>query len=185
MNSKAEMGVGTLIIFIALLLVAAVAAGVLIQTSGSLQQRALSTGSDATAQISTQAVVLEVSALDGSNGAVDNFSVIMKLAPGSDSLNLDDATMSLSSQNSTQTFSYTNGSESTSTFSVSYWQQGSNNQVGRLVPGDVVEVRIIGEREFNEEESLRLSFVPKVGTPTRIEFAVPDVVTTNRVYVYP
>ena len=64
-NKKAEMGVGTLIIFIALLLVAAVAAGVLIQTAGSLQQKALSTGTQATGQIATNAQVIDVSAVDG------------------------------------------------------------------------------------------------------------------------
>ena len=63
---KAEMGVGTLIIFIALLLVAAVAAGVLIQTAGSLQEKALSTGTQAKSQISTNAVTVEISATDGS-----------------------------------------------------------------------------------------------------------------------
>ena len=72
-NKKAEMGVGTLIVFIAMLLVAAIAAGVLIQTAGSLQEKSLSTGQQARAQISTNARVIEVSASDGRNGNVTDF----------------------------------------------------------------------------------------------------------------
>ncbi len=58
---KGEMGVGTLIIFIAILLVAAVAAGVLLQTAGSLQEKSLSTGQQARSQISTHVDTVEVS----------------------------------------------------------------------------------------------------------------------------
>jgi len=85
-GKKAEMGVGTLIVFIAMLLVAAVAAGVLIQTAGSLQEKSLSTGQQARAQISTNARVIEVSGNDGRNGNLTDFQQIMKLSPGSDAI---------------------------------------------------------------------------------------------------
>ena len=183
---KAEMGVGTLIIFISLLLVAAVAAGVLIQTAGSLQQQALSTGSQATGQISTNAIALEVSATDGTSGSVDTFYQLMKLAPGSDPIQLDAVTLTLSTSNTSQTFTYLEtGNASTSEFTVEYLQTGDNSQTGTLVRGDVVEIEFLAERNISEAENVRINFIPRIGTSTLVQFSLPDVVSTQRVYLYP
>ena len=183
------MGVGTLIIFISLLLVAAVAAGVLIQTAGSLQQQALSTGTQATGQISTNAQALEVSATDGTSGSVDNFTMIMKLAPGSDPIQLGAATLSLSTSNTSQSFVYNeNASQpdgTTTTFGVNYMQEGANHQDGVIVTGDVLEINFVSERVISESENVRINFIPQIGTSTLVRFSLPDVVSTQRVYLYP
>jgi archaellin len=185
------MGVGTLIIFIALLLVAAVAAGVLIQTAGSLQQRALTTGTQATGQISTNAQVIEVSAVDGTTN-MENFSLIMKLAPGSNPIELDSVTFSVGTSTTTTTYIYSGGASYTvnatnnnGTFGVTYLQQGTNFQSGVLVRGDVIRLDVRSQAAIGSGEDVRMNFIPKTGTSTLTTFTVPDVISTERVYLYP
>lgn len=183
---KGEMGVGTLIIFIALLLVAAVAAGVLIQTAGSLQQKALSTGSQATGQISTNMVVLEVSAVDGQDQNVENFSMITKLAPGSDSIKLDDLTVTFNTVSESRTLIYNNTAvPSGNDFVITYLQTGANNKTGVVVRGDVIQFDFIAPTAVDQGEYVRINMIPKIGTATQVIFDTPDVMSTNRVYLYP
>jgi len=301
---KGEMGVGTLIVFIAMLLVAAVAAGVLIQTVGSLQEKSLSTGSQAEGQISTHADVVEVSASDGRDGDLEDFQEIIKLAPGSDAIKLDqiiftfntkDATgtlkyrgtnsiceknnvngyntwtvenittevgagpqnyslaedldddgqtdyvsvvggaadvisFELSSQattinislggdidtgvtldiddvavsNGTDTFAYVSANGLTITvintsveflvtpyedgqgyFAAVYEQTGTNWVNGNLQRGDVIRLCYEAPRDVTEDEAIRLNFIPKIGTATLTEFVTPDVISTERAYLYP
>lgn len=106
---KAEMGVGTLIVFIAMLLVAAVAAGVLIQTTNSMQEKSLATGQQAKGQISTNVRVVEVSGKDASDGYVDEFMSIMKIAPGSDPIKLDGVLYSESTDTTSSNLQFRTG----------------------------------------------------------------------------
>ena len=84
-NKKAEMGMGTLILFIAMILVAAVAAGVLISTTGSLQNKALATGKATTAQVGTAMEAVEVFAEDASSSNnLEDFYETIRLTSGSE-----------------------------------------------------------------------------------------------------
>ncbi|MEM4267551.1 MAG: archaellin/type IV pilin N-terminal domain-containing protein [Candidatus Woesearchaeota archaeon] len=304
---RAEMGVGTLIIFIAMLLVAAVAAGVLIQTAGSLQEKALSTGQQARSQISTNAETIEVSATDGRGGNLTDFTQYLKLSPGSDPIKLDQVIFTFNTKDSTATLKYRgensicdknningyntwnaeeidsdvdnssstdymleedldddgandyvfvatstsvnfslstagminitipnisgasetpvavnvanqalikNGttygyvtiSGTTNTnmtilanmtftvtpyrrgegyFAVEYEQQGTNWVNGNLQRGDIIKMCYEAPAQIGEDEEIRLNFIPKIGTSTLTQFVTPDVISTERVYLYP
>ncbi len=78
-DNLAAIGIGAMIVFIALILVAAVAAAVIIQTAEKLQQNAQSTGDDTTDEMSGKVNILNVFVADA-----DNFEIYFRLAAGSD-----------------------------------------------------------------------------------------------------
>ncbi len=100
MNKKAEMAIGTLIIFIAMVLVAAVAAGVIIQTATALQNKALLTGERATTQVGTSIETILVFGEDGTNKELESFFINTKLSPGSDALKFEDMLLGIETERS-------------------------------------------------------------------------------------
>ena len=79
-DNLAAIGIGAMIVFIALILVAAVAAAVIIQTAEKLQQNAQSTGDDTTDEMSGKVQILNVFVDD----PTESFVVYFRLAAGSD-----------------------------------------------------------------------------------------------------
>jgi len=66
-NNKAMVGIGTLIVFIAMILVAAVAASIIIRTSENLEQRAQSVATETTKEISAGICIDGISGYTNSN----------------------------------------------------------------------------------------------------------------------
>lgn len=79
----AAIGIGAMIVFIALILVAAVAAAVIIQTAEKLQQNAQSTGEDTADSMNGK---LMISQIYSGTSAVTDYEVYARLSPGSDSI---------------------------------------------------------------------------------------------------
>ena len=187
MNKKGENGISTLIIFIAMLLVAAVAAGVLIQTTGSLQNKALSTGQQSKAQISTHLEVINAVGVNGTDGTVENVSMVIKLSPGSESMQFDELIITVDTSSNFATLSYESNSSdyNTSEYIITYLQNGTNHRDGYLVRGDVTQVDLQLPNALQEDENVRFDMIPKVGVPTTLSIAMPDIMTGYRIHLYP
>ncbi|NHN41646.1 flagellin [Halorubellus sp. JP-L1] len=121
-DSRGQVGIGTLIIFIAMVLVAAVAAGVLINTAGMLEAKASDTSQDSQAQVSNHIVVVSaVGEVDQANDSVGTLNLTLMKAAGAGDMDLekasfeyisDDAAVSLKESHSAVDLTATDGSGS-------------------------------------------------------------------------
>lgn len=113
-DNQAQVGIGTLIIFIAMVLIAAVAASVLIQTSGILQQQAQSTGKQATQEVSSNLVVKNIEGVRAKNNATDmagNISLLkirVGLNVGSSPVDLNQLVVTITDGTNTNDLLYAN-----------------------------------------------------------------------------
>ena len=111
-DSNAETGIGTLIVFIAMVLVAAVAAAVLVTTAGTLQTRATATGSQTINQVSTGLVINSIwgnntyTGNSPESGNLTQIALIVQPNSGSGDINLANTTVSLTYQGSSAILTY-------------------------------------------------------------------------------
>ena len=97
-EKRGQVGIGTLIVFIAMVLVAAIAAGVLINTAGFLQSQSEQTGEESTSQVTDRLDVLGVTGnvTDvGTDREVDKINITVSKASGSEDIDLAGVTIDL------------------------------------------------------------------------------------------
>jgi len=112
-DSRAAIGIGSLIIFIAMILVAGIAASVFIQTMSSLEQQALETGQDVIRDISSGLKVTHVSGYsDGTD--ITQLAIFLATTSGSEDIDLTYAYISISETTTQVILSYGSGNFSSS-----------------------------------------------------------------------
>ncbi|WP_284013701.1 archaellin/type IV pilin N-terminal domain-containing protein [Halobaculum litoreum] len=111
-EERGQVGIGTLIVFIAMVLVAAIAAGVLINTAGFLQSKSQETGQQSSKQVSNRLQeVVTTGTVNQSDGTIHTVNVTVTQAPGAGEIDLSNATINWIGPQGTETLTHTDSTE--------------------------------------------------------------------------
>ena len=196
-DTRAQVGIGTLIIFIAMVLVAAVAAAVLIQTSGVLQQKAQATGAETVQEVASNLEITQVvGAVDDDKTNFTAINITMKVMAGAEAIDISQFVLAL--QNKTArtdgiTYNISSMDDYAGAFKVFELRDddeslnASTTSDTVINSGDLIYISIIpGSLTFPTREPVRIEIKPEFGSSVIMEFTTPSSYGTNEnIILYP
>jgi flagellin FlaB len=175
-NEDADVGIGTLIIFIAMVLVAAVAAAVLIQTSGILQQKAQQTGKEATAEVSSNLKVVSVVGNRSSDNPVNTINVTLQLTAGGADIDFKTVVVKYINETSSVTLNYSGTSAEGTNFTYHEDRSISGTPDTVLQAGDlgVISINLTATgQQLDVRKKGTIQVIPETGTMITKEIVAP------------
>jgi len=187
-ENRGQVGIGTLIVFIAMVLVAAIAAGVLINTAGLLQAQAQQTGEETTAEVSN---VFQIGKVVGSettgNGEIDELNASVRLSSGSDAINVSEASYTIEAGGNA---TVVNGNEGETAGVSLISVQGLEDNSTQVLSdqNDLMIVRFqldsLSEvSQLEESESIQIVAQAPAGGSTYKQLQAPRRIENNKSYI--
>ena len=192
-NDQGQVGIGTLIIFIAMVLVAAVAAAVLIQTSGVLQQKAADTGTEAIQEVSGNIVVETITGErnSASDAKLEVYNLTIKAAAGAGGIDLEQMIITAGSATELVYLNHS-GNLSGTTFTTNEIRDTDNSFTSDsyvMNSGDLIKITINGSAvgiDAAPRDDIYFVLTPENGNPVRKDLTTPNSYGINTVVtLYP
>jgi flagellin FlaB len=185
------VGIGTLIVFIAMILVAAVAAVVLIRTSGVLEQKAYEVGSSATAEASNKMKITSLVGTDGSGGEIGELILTILPSGGSAPIDLNKVKMTYQSADVyVSGIQYSATTDSTAKNFTITSLQGDGDQVLESVENDILELHYqmgdgTAQQNLTADTTFTITLIPMEGAPAELTVTTPASIQDTYVPLYP
>ncbi len=191
-KEKGEFGIGTLIIFIAMIIVAAVAATVLIQTAYQLQQQAEETGNIAIQDVATGFKIVHIGGqvTTGASPKITQIEIKVGLIAGSPAIDLDDVIIEITDGTTDKTLSFSASAADSDNFtatSLRDMEPKNWDDDHVMTQGDIIKITINATAaglNLTPQTYVTLQIIPKHGVPTYAAFMVPATLTTDYVDLY-
>jgi flagellin FlaB len=206
-NREGSIGIGALIVFIALVLVAGIAASVIITTSVNLESQTMATGTQTTGEVSAGYAVYSVEAYAATGQDISKLAIMVRPIAGTGYIDLSTTYIELSDSTNKVILNYTSSyysapSGQNDIFGANVFPNfggtGDATRFGLLVVedadssmsstaplmnrGDKVFICINATGCFNniaERSDIWGTVVPEMGTPANFEFRTPSTYSDN------
>ena len=179
-DRRADIGIGTMIVFIAMVLVAAVAAAVLISTANQVREQATSTGDQAIGNVASGFV--RESVLGSTTGqALTTITIDVRLAAGSPPINFDNVVVEWTYGATSTVLHYgvTGAGHFTAavTAGVSSYKDWTTYHI--LGPGDMVTITLATGVSVAPLSHLVIGILPALGQPCLVDLQTPEYYPTT------
>lgn len=188
---RGQVGIGTLIVFIAMVLVAAIASGVLITTAGQLQSQASQTGEETTSQVSDIIRITDVIGTANESGGtteIENLEIKVRLASGADAVEMNETSYTIATMGDTNAATVVSGNESTTGLSYNQSQGLADGETTLSEQDQVIiaEIDLTNISDINTlaaDDSVSISIEAPAGGRTVTEKQAPGQLEDGSSYV--